>query len=170
MEEKKRSTKKFNIVDIIIVVILLIGAAFLGMKLLGGDEGSVGSSARVRYSVMVFDVNRQVADNVLAIQEGGEKIQLMANGALVDGWVDGVQITPHVTHEAGADGVVVAASEQGDEANVDMVFDIEAAVDSLTTKKVGTQEVRVGKGHIVKTTEYEMEGYDAVILSLEVVE
>ena len=168
MEEKKRRSGKFNIVDIIILVILLAGVAFLGMKLLGGGGDAVGSSARVEYTVLVPDVNPQVCRNVMAIQEEKGQVQLMANGALVDGYVTAVTYGPHITHEPNADGVIVTAVEEGEDANVDMVFTIQATVDSAVTNKVGTQEVRVGKSHIVKTVDYEMEGYDdAVILTRE---
>ena len=171
MEEKKRRNGKFNIVDIIIVVILLAGAAFLGMKLLGGGGGDiVGSSTRIRYTVLVPGVNAEVCENVLSMQEAKGQAQLMANGALVDGYVTGIEVAPHLNYEPNAEGEVTISEETGENARVDMTFTIEASVGSTVTYKVGTQEVRVGKTHIVKTTEYEMEGYeDAVILKREVI-
>lgn len=169
MEEKKRSVRRFNVVDIIIVLIIVAGLAFLGMKLLGGSDGNISASARIRYTVTVFDVDKEVASNIMAVQEASGKVQLMANGALVDGYVESAAVGPHITHEADSEGTVISSVEQGEKANVDMSFTIEAAVDSLTTKKVGTQEVRIGKSHIVKTTEYELEGYDAVIAGMEVI-
>ena len=169
MEEKKRRSGKFNIVDIIVVVILLAGVAFLGMKLLGGGGDMVGTSTRIEYTVLVPDVNPEACENIVAIQEKLGQVQLMANGDLVDGYVTDVAYGPHITHEPNADGVIVTAVEEGEGAHVDMTFTIQAGVSSTVTYKVGTQEVRVGKPHIVKTTEYEMEGYDeAVILSREV--
>jgi len=170
MEEKKRRVGKFNIVDIIIVVILLAGGAFLGMKLLGGGGDVVGTSTRIEYTVLVPDVNPEACKNIMAIQEKLGQVQLMANGALVDGYVTDVTYGPHITHEPNAEGIIVTAVEEGENAHVDMTFTIEAAVSSTVTYKVGTQEVRVGKGHIVKTSEYELEGYEeAVILSREVI-
>ena len=170
MEEKKRRAGKFNIVDIIIVLILVAAVAFLGIKLMGGESQVISSAARIRYTVVVSDVDDEVSENIMAVQEKLGKVQLMANGALVDGYVENVSVGPHITHETNSEGVVIPSVEQGENANVDMTFTIEGAVDSLTTKKVGSQEVRIGKGHIVKTTEYELEGYKTVIASLEVIE
>lgn len=170
MEEKKGRIGKFNMVDIIILAILLIGAAFLGMKVLGGgDNGVGGETVRIEYTVLVPGVNADVSQNVVDIQREKGQVQLMANGALVDGYVTEIICTPHITHEANAQGVVVTGEETGENARVDMTFTIQAAADSTVTYKVGTQEVRVGKSHIVKTVEYEMEGYeDTVIVSREV--
>ena len=170
MEENKRRSGRFNIVDIIIVLILLAGAAFLGMKILGGGGDVVGSSIRIRYTVLVPGVQSEVCENVLSMQQAKGQAQLMANGALVDGYVTDITVAPHITYEPNAGGEIVPAVEKGENARVDMTFTIEAGVGSSVTYKVGTQEVRVGKGHIVKTTEYEMEGYEgAVILSREVI-
>ena len=171
MEEKKRRNGKFNIVDIIIVVILLAGAAFLGMKLLGGGGGDiVGSSTRIRYTVLVPGVNAEVSENIVDMQTEKGQVQLMANGALVDGYVTGVEVATHINYEPNAEGTITISEETGENARVDMAFTIEAAVGSTVTYKVGTQEVRVGKSHIVKTTEYELEGYeDAVVVSREVI-
>ena len=39
-----------------------------------------------------------------------------------------------------------------------MVFTIEGTVKDNLTSELGTQEIRVGKTHIVKTTTFELEG------------
>ena len=166
MEEKKRRGGKFNIVDIIIVVIILAAVAFLGMKLLGNDGEVIGPAARIRYTVLVPEVKSEVCENILTCQEEKGQVQLMANGAMVDGYVIDISAKPHISQEICPAGEVVNVETP----DFDMYFTLEGAVDSLVTKKVGTQEVRVGKSHIVKTVEYELEGYKAVITDLEVLE
>lgn len=166
MEERKRRGVRFNLVDGIVLLIVLLGAVFLGMKLLGGGESVAHSAGRIEYTVLVPGVRAEVCQHIEQLHQSAGAVQLMANGAMVDGYVTAVSSTPHVTHEANADGVVVTAQEQGEDARWDMLFTIQAAVDSAVTNKVGTQEVRVGKSHIVKTADYELEGYEnTVILS-----
>jgi hypothetical protein len=48
---------------------------------------------------------------------------------------------------------------------LDLVFTIEANVTNTVTNEIGTQEVRIGKSHIVKTAKFEMPS--GVILSCE---
>lgn len=166
MEENKRRTGKFNIVDIIILVILLAGAAFLGMRFLGGGDEVIGSTTPIEYTVRVYAVDPGVCDTILAIQEKSGKSQLMASGNMVDGYVTDIKVEPHMNYEVNSDGLVVSSRETGDDARKDMTFTIQANVSSLVTCKVGTQEVRVGKNnHVVKTAEYELEGYDSTILT-----
>ena len=47
----------------------------------------------------------------------------------------------------------------------DLVFTIEGSVKDNLTSELGSQEIRVGKTHIVKTTTFELE--NGVILSCE---
>lgn len=47
----------------------------------------------------------------------------------------------------------------------DLVFTIEGTITNPLTSELGTQEIRVGKSHIVKTTTFEVEG--GIITSCE---
>lgn len=168
MEEKSRRKGRFNIVDIIVVLILVAGAAFVGMKFLGGGGGGGAAATRIEYTVLVPGVRAEVCENLMGYKKANA--QLMANGELVDGYVTDITYQPHINYEANSNGEIIPSVEEGENARVDMLFTIQSAVSSTVTYKVGTQEVRVGKTHIVKTTEFEMEGYDdAVIVSREVI-
>jgi len=168
MEEKSRRKGRFNIVDIVVVLILVAGAVFVGMKFLGNDSAPAGAKTRIEYTVLVPAVRAEVCENVMGYKKANA--QLMANGQLVDGYVVDITYQPHVNYEADSNGEVIPSVEEGENARVDMIFTIQAAVDNQVTYKVGTQEVRIGKTHIVKTTEFEMEGYDdVVVLSREVI-
>lgn len=168
MEEKSRRKGRFNIVDIIVVLILVAGLAFVGIKFLGNDGGSASAATRIEYTVLVPGVRAEVCENIMGYKKANA--QLMANGQLVDGYVTDITYQPHINYEVNSNGEVVPSVEEGENARVDMLFTIQTAVDSTVTYKVGTQEVRIGKTHIVKTTEFELEGYDdAVIVSREVI-
>jgi len=165
MEEKRRRSHKFNVVDIVILLIVVIGVALVGVKFLGGEEPVMAAPTRIEYTVLVRAVDQRVCDNIMAYQ--GTDVQLMANGALVDGYVTDITYGPHINYPAVNDGETTFHVEEGENARVDMIFTIQAAVDSPVTNKVGTQEVRIGKSHIVKTTEFELEGYSTTTLSRE---
>ncbi len=168
MEEKSRKLGKFNIVDIVVLVILVLGLAFVGIKFLGGGGEQASGGVRIEYTVLVREVDPMVCETVMGYKKAN--VQLMANGALVDGYVTDIDYRPHVNYETNSDGIVVVSQEEGENARVDMIFTIQAAASNAVSYKVGTQEVRVGKTHIVKTTEFEMEGYDAVTLTREVIQ
>ncbi len=168
MEEKGRRFGKFNIVDILILLILVAGVIFLAVKLTGNRGLGEGAATRIEYTVHVAEVPREVCETVMGYKKANA--QLMANGQLVDGYVTDITYGPHITHEPNADGVIITAEEQGEDAYVDMVFTIQASVASTVTNKVGSQEVRIGKSHVVKTTEFEMEGYPTKTLTREVIQ
>lgn len=164
MEEKGRRKGRFNIVDIVVVLILLAGAAFVGMKFLGNDSTPVAATkTKIEYTVFVPAVRTDVCENIMKYKDANA--QLMANGQMVDGYVTDITYEPHINYEADANGEVNPSVEEGEYARVDMIFTIQATVDSQVTCKVGTQEVRVGKTHIVKTTDFEMEGYYGTVIT-----
>jgi hypothetical protein len=85
--------------------------------------------------------------------------QLMASGELLDGYVTKVEATPAEEDEysiSESNGVTTISRE--DSGEYDLVFTIEATVEDNVTSELGTQEIRVGKSHIVKTTTFELEG------------
>lgn len=168
MEEKKRRMGKFNIVDIIVAIILLVGLILLGAKLLGGKETTTGKPTRIEYTVLVRAVHPEACQSIMGYKKANA--QLMANGALVDGYVTDITYEPHINYSEGETGSATISREEGEDARMDMVFTIQATVDSPVTNKVGTQEVRIGKGHIVKTTEFELEGYSTTILTRETIQ
>lgn len=169
MEEKSRKFGKFNIVDIIVLVIIVLGLIFVATKFLGNDDTQAAAgSVKIEYTVLVREVDPLVCDTVMGYKKAN--VQLMANGAMVDGYVTDIDYRPHVNYETNSDGIVVVSQEEGENARMDMIFTIQATANNAVNYKVGTQEVRVGKTHIVKTTEFEMEGYDAVTLTREVIQ
>lgn len=168
MEEKSRRSGKFNVVDIVILAIVLVGLVFVGMKFLGSRNGGGSAPTRIEYTVLVEEVLPDVCETVMEYRKAN--VQLMANGELVDGHVVDISYQPHINYEPNDAGVVTPSKEEGEGARMDMIFTIQATVENPVTCKVGTQEVRIGKSHIVKTAEFEMEGYPTTTLTKEVIE
>ncbi len=166
MEEKSRRSGKFNVIDIIILLILVVGIVFVAVKFLGDRRIDEGAGAKIEYTVLVRGVHPDVCETVMAYKN--ENVQLMANAELVDGYVVDITEAPHLEYYNDAEGNAVVSEEQGPNARRDMTFTIQATVASTVNNKVGTQEVRIGKSHVVKTCIFEMEGYQTTTMTCKV--
>lgn len=157
IDEKGKLFGKLNLIDLLVILILVAAILFLAVRFTrGSDADPIGSSTRLTYTVQVTSVTSDVYNEVQRqLAAAGGRDQLMANGELVDGYVTGVTAAPHINYQPDANGVVTSSVEQGDNARLDLVFTVEANVPDPTVNAVGTQEVRVGKTHILKTTHFE---------------
>ena len=166
MEENGRRKGKLNIVDFVVLAIVALGIFLVGAKFLGGSDTPADvSGVPVRYTVLVRSVDARVCDNIMPYKDSN--VQLMANGEMVDGFVVGIEQLPHLNYGTNEAGYVIPAEETGENARFDLLFTIEAKANNRVNYKVGTQEVRIGKGHIVKTTIFELEGYSSTCLGRE---
>ena len=155
IDEKGRLFGKINIVDLIVILVIVIAAVVVGMKFLGGGNGNSAinpNKTPVRYTVLVEGVEPEVYENIQKYIPG----QLMASGELLDGYVTGVTPVEGRVHTATvntADGTLEIPVNEG---KLDLIFTIECNVVNSITTEIGTQEVRVGKSHIVKTDKIEL--------------
>ena len=154
IDEKGRLFGKINIVDLLVVLVIVIAAVVLGVKFLGGGGTSAINPAKtpVRYTVLVQGVEPEVYENIQKYIPG----QLMASGELLDGYVTGVTPVEGRVHTATvntADGTLEIPVNEG---KLDLIFTIECNVVNSITTEIGTQEVRVGKIHTVKTDKFEL--------------
>ena len=155
IDEKGRLFGKINIVDLIVILVIVIAAVVVGMKFLGGGNGNSAinpNKTPVRYTVLVEGGDPEVYENIQKYIPG----QLMASGELLDGYVTGVTPVEGRVHTATvntADGTLEIPVNEG---KLDLIFTIECNVVNSITTEIGTQEVRVGKIHTVKTDKFEM--------------
>ena len=115
---------------------------------------------QVTYTVLVKGVEQEVYDNIQKYIPG----QLMASGEMLDGQVVSVEPRAHeqtVTVDT-TDGTLEIPVDEG---TIDLLFTIECNVVNPITTEIGTQEVRVGKTHTVKTDKFEL--MNGVILDCE---
>lgn len=157
IDEKGKLFGKINLIDLLVVVILIAAVLFLALRFVkGSSTDPVSSPTKLTYTTQVSGVSPELyAEVQRQLDNAGGRDQLMANGDLVDAYITGVTATPHVNLQPDANGVITSSVEQGDRARLDLVFTVEANVANPTTNTVGTQEVRVGKSHILKTTHIE---------------
>lgn len=155
LDEKGKLFGKINIVDLLVIVLILVVAVVLGMKFLGGGTqvGDGEPRPTLTYTVRVEEVDPATYESVCQFVDkaAGKKDQLMASGSLLDGYVVDVEASSHNSDDPAADETL------------DLVFTVEVATTDSLVNSVGTQEVRIGKSHILKSIHLEFE--EGVILT-----
>jgi len=159
--ERSEKKRRFNIIDVIVIVILVAVLAFAAYKLLNRGGEALGdadalSAPNIRFTVLCDDVDATMAENIFnSLSEkpmsiGGttvEMTRLYNSNKLVD-----AQIVSYELKDA----------EDGPR---DLLLTVEAnATATPGAYSVVTQEIRIGKDYIVKTVAVEITGQ---ILSLE---
>ena len=153
IDEKGRLFGKINIVDLLVILVIVIAAAVLGVKFLGPNSTIAVNpkTTQVTYKVLVESVQPEVYENIQQYIPS----TLMASGELLDGQVIAVEAKPHTTNatvRASGDMLLVSTDKQ----LLDLTFTVECNVVNTITSEIGTQEVRLGKSHIIKTDKFEM--------------
>ena len=146
---------KFNVIDIIAVVLIVAVAVFLATKI-GGKVSGESEIVPIRYTVLAEERPAAVAEAVEEYIPGN----LMASGTRYDIQVVDVQSQPSMV--LGPDGTWVE-----DPNHVDLTFTVEGQVEKadVLVATAGTQEIRIGKKVILKTEYLEFE--DAIVTSVE---
>ena len=147
MEQKAKRVGKFNIIDIIVVLLILAVLVFAGYKLMNRGSGSAAEVEKVKitYVVRVENVAKELYDTCQAHLPS----KLMASGALVGGEIVSVEKTPY--YVLGPDGQWV---EDPDHVNLYLTATTEVNGGPVMTTKIGDQEVRIGKKDYILKSEY----------------
>ena len=143
MEQKAK--RKFNLVDVIIVVLILAVVGFAAYKLLGSRDSGSRAMTKVTYTVRAEGVPKELYENSKAHLPS----PLMASGALVGGEIVSVEKTPY--YVLGPDGQWV---EDPDHVNLYLTATTEVNGGAVMTTKIGDQEVRIGKKDYILKSEY----------------
>lgn len=147
MEERAKRIGKFNIVDIIAVLLILAVLVFAGIKLMHRSGGETAESAmtKVTYVVKAEGVPAELYETCLEHLPS----PLMASGALVGGQIESVEKAPY--YVLGPDGQWV---EDPDHVTLYFTASTETPTTEVMTTKVGDQEVRIGKKDYILKSEY----------------
>lgn len=156
LDEKGRLFGKINLIDLIVILVLVFIVAAVGWKLAGNRIASavenLGGVPTVRYEVLCTNVDPDTCD--YAVAHIGE--QLMSNGDMVDAHITDCVIEPNYTTCLDNNGNALQVENP---AAYNLRFTIEANVPKTNNAyAVGSQEIRVGKAHIVKTVLLEING------------
>lgn len=146
---------KFNVIDIIAVILIVAVVVFIAAKL-SGKVATESEMVPIRYTVLAEEQPAAIAESVQDYIPG----YLMASGTRYDVQVVDVQSQPSMV--LGADGTWVE-----DPNHVDLTFTVEGQVEKadVLVATAGTQEIRIGKKIILKTEYLEFE--DSIVTSVE---
>lgn len=160
VDEKGKLFGKLNIIDLLVIIFIIAAVAVVGVKLLGGGDDTSASSTRLTYTVHVTARDAELVERVAEYVDTatGKRDQLMAGGSMLNAYVVDYWTEPTQYNRLSNGSVEIYDAEEAAAIGlVDIFFVIEANVSSTVTNEVGTQEVRVGKTHIVKTTHMEFD-------------
>jgi len=153
----QKEKKKVNIVDIIIILAILAVAVFFGMKFFGGEE-NIANKGEITYTVLVEGVPMETYESL----KGGIPSKTIAGGSYIDCEIKNVSATPcqvETIEKTNMNNPYIITKIIPGGQYVNLTFTITATVnlDSILTE-VGTQEVRAGRSHVVKTKYFELTG------------
>lgn len=158
-DKKGRLFGKLNIIDLLVILLVVAVIAAVGVKLTGTDltqsnQLTNGEMKDVSYSVLCRMVHVDVAD---ALEETEVGKQLMSNGELVEScYITGVERRPYYETYLTEDGEIRKVPLED---YCELLFTIGGEAPYVENSYlIGTQEIRVGKSHIVKTVTMELTG------------
>ena len=154
MEQKAK--RKFNIVDVIIVVLILAVVGFAAYKLLGARGSGPRAMTKVTYTVRAEGVPKELYENSKAHLPS----PLMASGALVGGQIESVEQVPYYILSPNGEWV-----EDPEHVTLYFTATTETPTEAVMTTKVGDQEVRIGKKDYILKSEY-IEIKDGIIIDV----
>lgn len=157
IDEKGKLFGKINLIDLLALVLIVAALVLLAVRfLLPSGSDPINGATKLTYTAQVQSVDQATYEEVMRqMENAGGRDQLMANGELLDAYVTKVEAVPHVGYNTNAAGEVVRDVEDFEGGRLDLTFTVEANVADVVTNKVGTQEVRVAKSHILKTAHFE---------------
>jgi len=161
VDEKGKLFGKLNIIDLLVMILILAAVVVVGVKLLGGGGDGGAATTKLTYTVRVTAQDTDLVDRVAEYVNTATstKDQLMAGGNLLNAYVVDYWTEPTQYNRLSTGSVEIYNAETAAAAGlVDICFVIEANVADTVINEVGTQEVRIGKTHIVKTTHMEFSG------------
>ncbi len=162
IDEKGKLFGKLNIIDLLVIVLVIAAAVVVGAKFLGGSE-HVASTPVASKLTFVVHVTAWDAESVDKVGEyvdaaSGKKEQLLAGSNLLDAYIVDYWTKPTEYKRLNTGSIEMLDPEKAAEVGlIDAYFKIEANAAEPINNKVGTQEVRIGKTHIVKSAHLEFD-------------
>ena len=152
MDEKGRIGGKLNLIDLIIIIIVIIAVVVAARTI--RSESHTAGTVDMTFTVLVEGIREETYNDAAKHIPS----QLMASGSLVDAYVTDSQLLPHTVYIG--DGNGGAQIPAVDDNLVDALFTVEATVprESVQLNTLGSQEIRIGKIHYLKTEYFEFTG------------
>lgn len=154
---------KINIIDLIVILIAIAAVVVVALKKTGRlGEVNAPTGTSIFYTVQVENIPPEVYESAKEYiaqgqAQGKPGDQLMASGELLNGYVTNVTAKAHPGEAEVRTSTGITTVQAGYQDRLDLVFEVQAYVDNNVKTELGTQEVRAGKTHIVKTTHFELQ-------------
>lgn len=164
LDEKGRLFGKLNLIDLLVLLLAVAAAAvFLYGRLKPQGTQEPVKTYELTYEVQVSALSPAFAETVRQYvdPEQGLADQIFSTDTGIrfqDAYVVDFTTAPHVEYVATSDGEVKRVESSGDDQRLDGVMTIRATITDPITNLVGSQQVRVGAVHYVKTTHFEISG------------
>ena len=149
INDKGRLFGLINAVDLLALLVVLAVIGGLAWTWSPAKSASASQKVNLTYTVRARGVARQMED---LIRNGVDQDHRLytPDGEEIDAVLVGVYFEPYIAQNLTADGQMIDAD---DPARMDVIFTIEAQVfPDDAPLMVGTQEIRMGVNHSVRTT------------------
>ncbi len=155
IDEKGRLFKTINVVDLTVVVAVVLAIAAIAYTLFSSPiQNAVAAEVKMTTTIRVRGVTEYVQETLDNIDLTNE--QLVSSSAFIDAHIVSVEKAEYENQSFDANGVIQSSV---DPVKADYIVTVESSVASNTaTPKIDHQEVRVGRGFILKTQEVELNG------------
>ncbi len=168
--EKQKKKFRFNIIDVVVIVVILAIGAFFAIKFIDFGPGSfvsIGSSEQVSYVVEVEAMKKEMYEEILKELP----CQMIANGAYCDGYILSAEAEPctvtDIEFKDSGNPLALYHVAPTDE-YVTVRFTCKAGLlNGTMLNNVGSQEIRIGRPNYVKGKNIEVVG---TVISLEYLE
>lgn len=140
MSQKK---VKFNIVDIIVILVLIAGVAFVGVRMFGGQEPAVTTDPAVGSTYHVTFYTECVSEKVAATLVQGSKAENASRNMDLGKLID-FTIEDAVVYTADSKGNLIQTTKPG-YVSVTLVCEL-TGIDQSTGLQVGQFMLNVGHG------------------------
>ena len=157
LNERYKLLGIINPIDLLVLLALLGAVVGLVLRFGASDTSGDTDKVKVTYTVRVRTQNNRVENEIYKHLENEKDRQLFTDeGFVPDAYIQSVNFVPSIQQGITADGRFVEAE---DPTRVDAIFTIEAQVDkNAIPVKVGTQMIKIGLNHYVKTRRIEFLG------------
>ena len=150
-----------NLVELVLLLVIILGVAAVGYKMLNKPiQEIVNEQSEVTVSLRVRGAMPYLAAEMLDEIKAGDR--LVSGTGFDNAEVVSIQAVPYVYSDFSSDGVGV---EITDPIKQDILITVKTTgVESAAIFKIGTQEVRTGRGFNFKTNRFEI---DTIVESVE---
>jgi hypothetical protein len=154
VNEKGKLFGLVNIVDLLVLLFILAVAAGIAWKIFGNQIKEIAApTAEVTYTVRIKDVSPEIYEELKDMEFPQQLVT--SSGPVADAHLTNVEAVPTEVRVVTEDGKILTVV---DESKTDIICTVNAKINNSHVIKLGTQEVQLGKSHIVKTKLFEMTG------------